>query len=275
MGAAAATAWLLGGLTYLPGREATQSRYQYTGVVFTLLLLAELFPGIRPRRAVLAAAAVVTALALVANISTLSEGRDYLRGQTDLQRADLGAIEVARDVVSPTFVLTSDIAGTPFLSNVDPGSVPVGGRRLWLSRVRRAGARNGSRDRSWMGADFVLAHALPVTLLPGAPRPAPAPAPVPAVRTPESGASQGSCIALASGGAMRLRSPTVYVTVSNGPSASLRLRRFSTGAFPYKAGTVAGGSSALLAIPADRSPRPWHLDVTARQPVRVCGSGPA
>jgi hypothetical protein len=259
--AAAAASWLLAAATYLPGREATSSRFQYTSVVFVLLVLAELFPGIRITRFRLGAATAVAALALAANISTLTRGRDFLRVQSGLSRADLGALELARRTVDPTLRLTPDIAGTQLLVVVDAGS--------YLSAVDAYGSPADSPsklaaapgvDRAW--ADVVLGHALPVTLddLHG---------------SHAGAAARVHCETLPAGSdALRdgaaLRPGRTLIRVAPGEAATVRLRRFASGSFPFTVGSVPGGTAAALAIPADRSPRPWHIRVEATQTVTLC-----
>ncbi|MDX6624018.1 MAG: hypothetical protein QOE75_1950, partial [Solirubrobacterales bacterium] len=50
--AAAAAYWFLMAFNLAPGREPTASRYQYGGVVFVILILANLLQGVRPSRRV-------------------------------------------------------------------------------------------------------------------------------------------------------------------------------------------------------------------------------
>jgi hypothetical protein len=53
-----------------------------------------------------------------------------------------------------------------------------------------------------------------------------------------------------------------------GVRATLSLRRFATASFPIVVGTLEG--AARLAIPTDRSTRPWQLQVDANGPVTLC-----
>jgi hypothetical protein len=251
---AAASALLLAGIAYVPGREATESRFQYTAVIFSLLVLAELLAGVRPSRVVLWGAAAVSGLALAANLSTLSLGRDYMREQSDLTRADLGALEIASHTVANDFVLAPDISGTRFLNAVDAGP--------YLSAVRAFGspadsqaelAAAASTDRAW--ADTVLARALPVSL------------------TPSSDArAQGRCANARPDFELRPGTSTV-IRLRRGPSATVRLGRFALPSHPVVAGTLDGGRGGVLSIPADTSVRPWHLAVRAGAPATVCSAG--
>src|SRR6185369_3435647 len=57
--AAAASYWLLAAFNFIPGREASASRYVYAGAVFVLLMAVELLRGIRWSPRALAIAAIV------------------------------------------------------------------------------------------------------------------------------------------------------------------------------------------------------------------------
>jgi hypothetical protein len=257
--AAAVSAWLLAGATYVPGREATESRFQYTSAVFVLMVLAELCPTVRLARLRLAIAVPLAGLVLAANVSTLARGRDFLRVQSELSRADLGALELARRSVDPGFTLNARIAGTPLLSVVDA--------RSYLSAVDAFGSPADSPrelaaapevDREW--ADVVLGNALPITLV---------------KTSAEGGAAGASCARLQSasdpGGAqLTIRSRRAIIEAAPVARAAVRLRRFATGSFPFRAGSAAGGTAAALTIPSDLARRPWHAQVRARRAVTVC-----
>ena len=262
--AAAVSSWLLAAATYLPGREATVSRFQYPSVVFVLLLLAELFPGVRVTRFRLGAAVVIAALALAVNLSILARGRDFLRVQSTLSRADLGALELARRTVDPGFRLTPDVAGTQLLVVVDAGS--------YVSAIDAYGSpADGPRqlaaapavDRAW--ADVVLRRALPVTMRAlGPPQEARLrrePRPSCATLTPAQGPGAGV--------ELESRRAIIHSPPRGGP-ATIRLRQFATGSFPVDVGTLAAGTSAMITIPADLSQRPWFLRVEASRPVTLC-----
>jgi hypothetical protein len=279
VGTAAAAFWLLAGFNFVPAREAVASRYQYTGAVFVLLILAELLRGRSPSVWGLRIGAVIVAASLLSNIATLTDARDYLRGQTDLAQADLGAIQIARRTVDPAFTLTPDVAGTANLIPVDAGS--------YLSAVDAFGspadtpaevASAPEADRAQ--ADIVLVHGLPVTLNPDAGTVRAAGPPPLLTDAAGLGASRkGACVALPAGAAaggvgFTLSSGGAIVQPAAGGSATIRLRRYSTSSFPLNA-ALAGGSTGLLTIPPDLSSRPWQLQVQSDAAVTVCGAAPS
>jgi hypothetical protein len=257
--AAAAANWLLTAFNQVPGREPTSSRYQYVGAVLVLLLLANLLQGVRFGRRALAGIGAVTIAAVVVNLSALADGRDVLRLQAELTKADLGAIEIARRTVDPGFGLTPEIAGTPTLADVRAGeyllAVDEYGSPAYSPSELEEAPYYASRQ-----ADVVLSQALPLSTFTR--RGSYDPAPV-----------AESCIALPAGDSRELPlSPGVTrIEISPGPSADFSLRRFSPGGYPVSAAGVPGESVTLLEVPRDRAPRwPWYLRVEASQAARVC-----
>ena len=75
------------------------------GAVMLALIIAESCRGLWLSAPTLAAAGVVGALALIGNISAFDGGEDYLRTGSHTVSAELGALELARGVVAPGFVL--------------------------------------------------------------------------------------------------------------------------------------------------------------------------
>jgi hypothetical protein len=255
--ATAATFWFLAGFNFIPGREAWSSRYLYAGAVLVLLIAADLFSGARIGRRGLLACGVVTLLAAGSNIVPLRDGRDFLESQTVLTRSDLGAIEIARLTVDPSFGLAPEIAGTPFLIDVTAGeylsAVDEYGSPAYTSAELERAAEFGR-----VQADVVLANALPVSI------------------EIEQGAARqaGRCVRLPgddSGASPPwLRSGLTKIALPPGEPGTIRLRRFAVAEYPLVTEGVPGGSTILLRIPADGSARPWRLWVEAAQGASVC-----
>lgn len=257
--AVAAAFWLAAAVNDAPGRSPLASRYMYIGAVLLLLIAANLLRGTRISARGLAVAGAIAALAIASNVVVLLEGRDRLRRESVLTRADLGAIEIARDTVPPSFRLEPALAGTPTLINVAAGP--------YLELVEEHGspaydtgelARAPEFARNQ--ADVVLGAALPV----GA-----------ATRAGRSPAGIGSRKCARSGGADPAEVPvpagTSTVVLSPGPGAVLALRRFSPAASaPVRFDEVPGGSTTRLTIPRDRARGGWRLRVESAQPARVC-----
>lgn len=253
--AIALTNWFLTALNYFPGREPTNSRYQYAGSIFVLMLVASLFDGARPRRSVVATAGAVTVLAIVPHLVVLDNGAEFLDEQSVLTRADTAAIEIARNTVDPSFQLTPEVAGTPTLPNVFAGEYFTATAKYGspaYTPAELAAAPEAGRFQ----ADVVLTHALPLH-----------------VATKSGGLGDGDCAAMPPGEKAEVAlapGTTTRIEVAPGPDASFQLRRFADrGEYPIEGGEP-GGSASELTIPADTISLPWHLLVEAEQLVRIC-----
>lgn len=254
--AAALANWFLTAFNVFPGRDAAASRYQYIGAIFVLMVLANVFKGVRPSRNTLIVCAVLTALALGPNLVTLRNGGSLFEEQAVFTRSDTAAIEIAQRTVDPDFQLTPDISGTPSLINIYAGkylqAVDEYGSPAYSQSELEAAPASGRR-----AADIVLAHALPLS--------------VSSVGNRTGGAS--GCVAVPGGAPteVTLTTPVTRVEADPGPPAALALRRFSDpGVYPVNTEGAPGGAAVELDIPRDLSPRPWQLSVSAEQPVRVC-----
>jgi hypothetical protein len=254
--AIALTTWFLTALNYFPGREPTNSRYQYAGVAFVLMLAASLFDGARPKRLVVSVAGAVTALALVPHLIVLGTGANFLDEQSTLTRADTAALDIARHTVDPAFQLSLEVAGTPTLPNVFAGPYLTVTEEYGSPAYTPAELRSAPEEGRFQ-ADVVLSRALPISLSSD-----------PAGHHDDSGcttlpAGRKREVALAPG-------TTTRIEVSPGPAATIQLRRFAKGEFPVKTEPEPGGSATELTIPPDTIALPWQLLVKAGQQVRIC-----
>jgi hypothetical protein len=255
--------WLLASLIVGGERVPELGRYVYPAAPITFLALAEIFRGVRPSPAAVAAILVAAVLALGANLYDLRGTGEYLRAWSGQVRADLTAIELARAHVRPSFVPTSGEIGDPIFA----GSVTA---RKYLAAANRNGsfadtvselAAAPESDRQ--EADRVLAEALGLKLTlfsrpPGS-----------RCRTVD-----GSGFRLPRGGAT-LRSMT---------GGTVSVRRFGyafAGPFAingvnqpqdYTAsvGTLAPRRFEALRIPRDAAPQPWYGQIAGGGPVTVC-----
>ena len=228
---------------------------------------ADLLRGVRFGRPALVVAAAVTVAAALANLSPLRDGRDVLREQTVLTRADLAAIEIARRTVDPNFALLPEISGTASLIDVQAGN--------YLDAVEAHGSPAYTPAElvtapplGRVQADVVLAQALPLST---------------ETLTGTDSRGRGRCATVLSGrrptvlsgrrpdvAEARLRAGVTGIEVEPGPDAELALRRFATGEHPVSTEPIPGDSTTFLTIPRDAVARPWRLRVEAAQPVRLC-----
>jgi hypothetical protein len=258
--AAAAFNWFLTAFNQIPGREPATSRYQYASCVFIVMVLANLLAKERFGRRTLIVAAAVTLLALGPNLVVLKDGRDSLAEQSDLARAGTEALEISRRTVPAEFQLSPEVAGTPALVDVFASryfeAVDEDGSPAY-SEAELAAAPEIARH--W--ADVALSKALPL----GA---------VVKLGGYDARGGQENCVNVEGSApahsATQIGFGKTWVEVPPGPEAHLTMRRFSAGEFPVPIATAPGGSSVVINVPRDESPRPWQLHVEAGQPVRVC-----
>lgn len=270
--------WLLGGINEKPGRSATASRYVYVGAICTLMIAGELLRGVRLPWRALAGIGVVAALAIASNVSFLHQSYKSYRATSELERADLGALEIARDSVDPAFRLDEQIALTayvgveagPYLAAVDEFGSPA------YTPAEIAAAPEPARR----AADLVLSRALGITFTPapeGAVESEPAGATTPAVVGDQVGwRTAGACVARDGGATtsvVELPPGGATLESGGGSPAEIHLRRFAVESFTIEAGRVSPGAAATLVIPEDRAEEPWELEVRSNGPITICGRG--
>lgn len=260
--AAAATNWFLTAFNQIPGRDPTASRYQYMGAILVLMLLANLLDRVQIGRRAVVAGAVVTAVAVGPNLVVLEDGKNWLREQSVLTRADTGAIEIASRTVDPEFSLTPEVAGTTTLIDVQAAK--------YLPAVREYGSPAytpaqlaEAPDYGRRQADIVLASALPLST-------------TTRLGAYEANGSAENCVTLPAGktsptAEVRLSPGLTRVELAPGAHADFSLRRFAGGEYPVVTEGAPGNSVTVLRLPGDGAPRyPWHLHVEASQQARVC-----
>jgi hypothetical protein len=264
--------WILAGLNVKPGRGPTESRYLLPGAVFVLMIAAELLRGVRVPTTAIVVAYVLGAAIAFANVRLLHDAYVAYRNTSDLIRADLGALEIARGRMLFPIRLDEDIA--------DTGYVAVNSR-LFLSAADSYGSPADSPaeiaaapEPARVAADKVLAKAMSIVLAPpGGPPPASGPPPELIGPAGVRARRAGSCLRIdASRGAiLRLPPQGVLVRTQRQSDVELRLRRFATSSFPATVPILATGETGVLRIPTDRSSEPWELGLIGEGPVAVCG----
>jgi hypothetical protein len=254
--AALATSWFLTAFNLGPGRDPSASRYQYAGVILVLMLLANLLRDVRPNRNALLVCAGVTAFAVGPNLVVLKTGSDVLQQTAVLARSNTAALEIAERTVDPDFQLTPQVAGTPTMINVYAGEYEAVVDEFGSPAFSEAELASAPPEgRHW--ADIVLGQALPLSTT---------------TQLGEYRGGGGSCTKLGGDepGEVPIEAGTTRVELAPGPPAEFSLRRFAEGEYPVSTAGAEGESVTELTIPADRSPRPWYLQVSAAQPAWVC-----
>lgn len=240
--------WFLGGFDVKPGRVASASRYQYTSAAFVLMIAAGLLAGIRFQRRLLIPALVVLAAAVVPNMVFFHEAYESYRNTSQIERADLAALEITRPRVVPGFRIEE--------AEADTGYVPVEANAYFETRDADGSPAYdeaelaAAPEHARIPGDKVMAAALGVALAPGRMGKACHPAPI----------DGGSLVLpLDRGGASLLATRPLQ----------LALGRFSE-SFPVALGELRPGTWTTLRIPPDLSPQPWKLQLSGGGQVTVC-----
>jgi hypothetical protein len=269
------TFWILGGLDLKAGRTASASRYQVPGVIFLVLVAVELLRGVEFGRRLLGPATAILAAAVISNVVFFHQASESFLSTSQIERADLAAVEITRDTVDPEFFLDEPLAGTPYL-HLDAGSY-LSARDHFGSPAYTSAQLAGSPEPARLHADNVLAAILAIELK-AAPAPPPAggdttvadatgPAEVPAagcVRVP--GGPESPLLRLPRGG--------VLLGATGGPIEDLRLARFATDEPSVDLRTaIPAGAGGELKIPRDRSDVPWRLRLDTGATATICGLG--
>jgi hypothetical protein len=259
---AAVSYWLLAALNFVPGREASASRYVYAGAVFVLLMAAELLRGWRFSQKALIIVGAAALLAILPNLAQMKNGSDWEKEQSIYTRSDIAAMEIARDTVAPTFYLGSvETTGTASLSLVEA--------EKWFEAIDRWGTPAYSvpelERASPIGrhfADLVLSQALPISVesTPGS--------------FDSSRSAAESCFPLPGGESaqteVKIGPGLTRVEVAPGPPATIAMRRFASAEFPVPIAGGEGDSTTVVTVPRDRAKNPWYIHVEASQLTRVC-----
>jgi hypothetical protein len=263
--------WVLTALTRASVATPAASRYLYVGAVFVWLVLLEVSAGVRVRPAWLGLGALVVAAAFVSNLGMLRAGERGLRFADATVQASLAAVDVARPVVSPAFVLA-------------PTDAPGLTAGAYLAAARDLGSPAFTFDvlrqqfeSIRAQADQTLMHAEELAVVP-APRSATGTG-APSVIGTSGGrvARDGSCERFdpaSAGGHIDLATRPgqgVLVHLLARATAVVYLRRFGSGFDAGPLGAI-GGRGGLIRFPADDAPGiSWGVRVGSGGPISLCG----
>jgi hypothetical protein len=269
--------WVLGGLVEIPERRPTASRYLYPDAVFILLVLGEWFRGARFGARPVIVVAILAILSVAGNLVALRDGYRFLELDSELARAELGALEIARDRVDPAFTPQGGVFvfGSRFLGNVRAGPYLAAIDEHGSPADDPAELRERS-DSTRFVADFVLAQALGVSLdsSPGAAESVDTadpetPRPPRAVRRERRNCETYS-ESLGETSAVDIPNGDLALRADHETKPAVRVHRFATEAFPVEAGELDGRSWGVLHLPTDRASEPWKLAVRPSQEFTVC-----
>lgn len=257
VGTAALSAWVLAAIDVKPGRSPIAGRYQLVWGTFIILLAAELFRPVRLRPPLLAAVTALAVVAIGANLGSLNSGYEFFRHESDLTRADLGALELGRAHIPPEFQLLEPVARSDYLTGVTAGA--------YFREIDQHGSPADSPaeiaarpPEIRQAADNVLAAGYALALAPAA--------------SPAAGADCTKVPAELGGGdrSLELTNGRTVITNLGGPPVTVAVRRFAPPGFVIELGMLAGGFSTSFSIPTDAVALPWHLEVSGESDLDVC-----
>jgi hypothetical protein len=271
--ALAGTFWVLAGLNVKAGRGPTASRYVLPGAIFVLMIAAELLRGVRVPRAATVVAYLLGAVILAGNIGVLHDAYISYRRTSDLIKADLGAVEIARDRIAGQLVLDEDIADTGYVHVHSSLYLPAADK--YGSPADSPAEIAAAPEPARVAADKVLGRGLGVSFEPAQGSPVASGPPPQLIGPPGTDAQvHGSCLELGAGSAaavLRLPPGGAIVRASRKAGAQVSLRRFATASFPIAAAPLAAGQVGALQIPTDRATQPWELEISPSVGTVVCG----
>ncbi len=246
--------WVPVALTRANVASPGSSRYAYVGAFLVVLIALELVAGSRPKPPAIGFLAFATVAIVIANLPFFFQFRDFLRTNSSYARAELGAVEIARNSVSPQFSYLDKShylrfnAGT-YLRAVDRYGSPA------YSPAQIADLPEPLR----LAADEVLVKALPVhAAVVQAARSA-----AKSCRPVNARPSRPHVVDLPSGGLI-VRAGSNTVTV--------RARRFSqTGGVDLA--TLHPGEQVAVTAPRDLSSAPWRIVTASKSSFSVCQDG--
>ena len=232
-----------------------------------LLMLCVCAGVVRPR---LARTGVIVAVIVFAVISA-TNGDQYGQQRTSFltgarqQRAELGALKIARGVVSPTY---SPGVVDANLVNVQAGQFFAATRAFGLTEDS-PGQILAAPEPTRENADHVLAGAeLSLAPVTAPPRPAATP---PTVLGSTPTRPHGCLIIGASPLFIQATPRTLEVTAPRGAPVNVAMGRFSS-AYDIALGTVLPGTTAVARIPSDQAPQvAWRMMLTGTGG-RVCAA---
>jgi hypothetical protein len=268
--------WALIALNLGPLRAPDASRYVYIAGLLMLLILIELIAEAQLARLELAGIAVLLAGSILANVVALHETAPQYRTAGRILRGDLAAVEIAGRNADPDLPIL-ELPSEPVVRDLQ---IPV---RDYLAAAADLGspaydpaglAAAPETPRAAADAQMIRLLGLHTAATAGLP-PRPAAPPV-LVEAVSGGAvtARAGCVVLqptGPGASLVLRLPPGGVSLRAAPGApvSIALRRFAD-AFGPPLAPIAGGTSTIVAIPADRVAEPWEASITANQEVEAC-----
>ncbi len=255
---AAFALWIAEAIEYFPGgREAAQSRYQYTAAVLILVAGFSAAKGVRLGRRAQALLVLATLVVVGANFNMLHSRVAFWSLNSAYDRSEEGSLEISRGVVSPGFqpenTITTALVGDHNITVITAGP--------YFSAARAFGSHAFTPAQILRQPEVVREAADVVLILGERLHPA-----------SDDGAKLDPtmCRSTVNGTADEtVARTTLIVRNGSGAPAHLELRRFAR-LYGFPPFTVPAGSTVAVHLPADHSRIPWHARLLAGAGARLC-----
>ncbi len=261
---AALALWVAEALEYFPnGREAAQSRYQYTAATLVLLVGVGWLAGRRWPRWGRLVLVVLTVAVCASNLDMLHQRTGPWSQDSAYDRAEIGALEISRGLVAPGFapenIFTTAVTGNHNLGVVTAGPY-FSATHSFGSPADRPAQILTEPEGARRAADLVLAEAERLR-------------PQPLAVAARSGSLGGASCRPVLGGTLESStgSGAVIVRAPAEGGAVLAVRRFAE-AYLVR-WPVAAGRGVVLRLPVDHSAVPWRPRITGPAGTVVCLAG--
>jgi hypothetical protein len=207
-------------------------------------------------------------------VAQINAAGNFFQEESEYNRAELAALELARPVVNPAFVPEEDPSPTlvPHQDLTFPAADYFAMTDRYGSPAFSEQELAAASDEVRQAADALSIRALGVTVGPQAIDGSTTAPPLVSMDALNAEVSErGPCLEVhtlsAGPGYTSVEVPVGGLNISADDGVQLGLRRFGDGYSTGFADTVTSGS---LLIPHDLSSRPWIASLTSAGPVRVC-----
>lgn len=269
---------LLVGIGLNEFRKPDASRYAYMFTVVFALAASDLLAGIRISRPWAIVATAAMAISLVGNVAQIRTAGSFFELESELNRAEAGALELARPYVAADFVAESGrgYGVSPYRDFIQPAGT-------YFAAVDRLGSPAYSPDeiassslQAQIAADEVLVSALGLEVGDAPPQPRSeidATAQLAPLALNGVVAERRGCIRLTPvqpGGSyvsFNVPAPDGVAFYGSSPPALVQVGRFTESP---DVKLPASASSGLIQVPTDGYPRPWRAALTYRGEMTIC-----
>ncbi len=267
---------MLVGLGLNEFRKPDASRYAYMFSVLLMLVSADLLQGIRIPRVWAIAAVAALAVSLVSNVAQMHTAGTFFESESELNRAEAGALDLVGPYVAPDFVAESGRGWRlPLPRHLTQPAVRALRRRgpARLPRLRPRGDRRGASPDAQAAADRLLVSALDPSVQEAPDRQAGAMRSRPATALNGEASEADGCVLVspvqpgATFALFHVAPGTGLAFYAKRPMSDVAVRALHRGP-DISLGPA--GKSGLISFPEDAYDGPWKVGLTYTGKVTAC-----